>query len=175
MLKEIKRFLNSSEIKKFQKSFRYEEDFFSIRETITNLCEYTLLPYYEKLGRPIRRSIYNFLIEPLKNSNYYALKDTNNEGVFELFYSPKSFIAGYFDGGEYFKKEDVKECWENRIFHKEKANVNIKGIGHGVGTQIIYEFANFIFIDNLEGKLYTGINFEENVVFQEKIINQTNA
>ena len=172
--KEVKDFIGSDEIESHKKYFWYEEEpLDKNREIIVKSYLDIIKPYYEKFGRHISPGMFNFLIEPIKNSNYYSLKESGKRGVFELFLSPKKLVAGYFDGGEYFKKKDVKDCWENRILHKERKSVElrkkgIKEIGFGIGTQKIYYIADFIFVDNLEGKLYTGIDFDKNVAFGKR-------
>lgn len=41
----------------------------------------------------------------------------------------KHTVVSYFDGGSYFAKSDVKQCWESKKFHPKKAYSKEKQIG----------------------------------------------
>ena len=167
---EIIVFLNSNDYKYINQKFHYDPKLKSTRKLAIDSVFEIIKPYYESNGHSINNGLFNFLVEPLKNSNFYSLADSGREGVFELFLESKSLVAGYFDGGDYFKRKDVKECWENRIYHKEKRHVESDQVGYGIGTQLIYGIADLIFVDNLAGKLYTGINFEINPSFKRTFL-----
>ena len=113
-----------------------------------------VIPYYSKLNLQANTSVYNFLVEPLKNANFHGPRDVNIE--FELFLTPLVIAASYNDGGAYFKRQEVKEAWENRIKFPEKHDAGVYGIGFGVGNELIYDLADLIHVDVPRGILYTG-------------------
>jgi hypothetical protein len=97
---------------------------------------------------------YNFLVEPLKNANFHGGRKDKIE--FELFLSPLSLLASFNDGGTYFKRQEIKDAWESRVFFPERHEANVEGIGGGAGTMFIYELSDFIYVDTSMGTLYTG-------------------
>ena len=119
-----------------------------------------VVPYYAKRGSQANTSVYNFLVEPLKNANFHG---ANKDSVihFEVFMSPLVLLASYNDKGNYFKRPEVKEAWENRIEfperHEVSSEVHEEGIGFGAGTGIVYSLADLIEVDISTGTLYTGM------------------
>ncbi len=160
---DVSRFLlDDSEIIVVDKSFNRKETVREIRELATRSLLDVVVPYYSKFGFQVNTCVYNFLVEPLKNSNFYG-SDGIDKILFELYLSRNGLVASYNDGGSYFRREDVKDCWEKRMLHLEKHPSVNEELGFGMGTDFIYTMADFIFIDTLHGSLNIGLSISNEV------------
>jgi len=165
--KEVQKFLKTKDFHYHKETYTYDEEFDDLDDKVSDLVLEIINPYYKKHKRGIpKNGLFNILLEPIKNSNFYTLRNTDNKATMELFLSPFSIIARCFDGGDYFKREDVKFAWENKLKHSEKQKVEKKGIGHGIGREYINEYCDLIYVDILKGHLYIGIDFEKNLHFK---------
>jgi hypothetical protein len=146
----------------YQKFSKNANDLDELREAASRTMAETVQPYYASINKSVNAGVFNFLLEPLKNANFYS--NSLDKILFGVMMSKKGLIALYNDGGEYFKKQDVKECYENRIKHPENFPPNRgKGTGYGVGTGLIYDLSDFIYVDTAKGTLYTGLSIENKV------------
>lgn len=62
---------------------------------------------------------------------------------------------GFYDGGDYFKNENIKNQYENKIPVKN-FNKNPRISCRGNGTKRIFKFSDFIEVDSKKGILYIG-------------------
>lgn len=119
-----------------------------------------IMPFYESRGMKLGLNKISFFIgEPLKNANFYSGND--KPIIFGIFLSEKGLVASYNDSGEYFKRQDVKHCWENKIKHPDKHKRGIHGVGIGFGTGYIYNAASIIYVDDIAGTLYIGMGIDK--------------
>jgi hypothetical protein len=130
-----------------------------LRDLASRIALESILQYYNHISIHVRPGVSKFLLEPLKNANFYS--DNNKDILFRLMMSQRGLVATYNDRGEYFKDPEVKHCYENRILHPKKINSDIKGIGYDYGTRFLYDTADMIYID--KGTLYTGLSIDKMV------------
>lgn len=158
---EILNFTNSSgksledSLIKYQTHKRTSE-LDEVREISENILFNLLIPYYEKIDIDTSLSTFNFMVEPLKNSFFHSGGNKNID--LSLLISPSSFIFGINDGGSYFKRPEIKQYWEARKKYPERHKSPLKEIGFGVGTGLVYDLADFIYVENSSGTLYLGLN-----------------
>lgn len=95
-------------------------------------------------------------LEPLRNCAFRSDYVGTLPISVTLLLTPSSFVAGYCDEGSYFKREDVKKCWEAREFHPERQGKHPVFGGSGNGTGMIYDMSDFIYVENSTGTLYNG-------------------
>jgi hypothetical protein len=134
----------------------------TLRDIVSDIVLEDIISHYHNIGLNINPSLFNFLLEPLKNANCHSTSD--KDIAFRIMMSRRGIVASYNDGGEYFKREDVKTCYENRVYHPEKHQSNIYGIGYGVGTQLMYSIADLIYVDKEKNTLYIGISLDKIVL-----------
>ncbi len=125
-----------------------------VREISENILFNKLIPYYEKINIDTALSTFNFMVEPLKNSFFHS--EGNKDINLSLLIAPSSFIFGINDGGNYFKRPEIKQYWEARKKYPERHKSPHKEIGFGIGTGLIYDLADLIYIENSSGTLYVG-------------------
>ncbi len=113
-----------------------------------------VMPYYAKREMEAKTGVYNFLVEPLKNANFHGPRNCNID--FELIMTPLVLAASFCDGGDYFKRREVKKAWENRVKFPERHDAKVDGIGYDAGTDLIYSLADLIHVDKSKGALYIG-------------------
>ena len=152
----------SREIPKKDSQDRLEVLIEIVSLTVLNVAN----PYYKKFDIPVGPVLFNFLLEPLKNANYYS--ESDKDILFGIMMSKNGLVASYNDGGPYFHRTDVKYCYEHKILHQDKSQSTINGIGYGRGTKILYEIADIIFVDTINGTLYTGISVD-NQFFKSRV------
>jgi len=129
-----------------------------LRKIVSDIFMNQVKPYYDQREIIVNNAVYNFLLEPLKNSNFHGGDKEKHTISLELFLYPLSLAASYGDNGLYFTRSEVKQHWENRIAFTEKNYVPEKQIGYGLGTPLIYEMADIIHIDISTGTLYIGLS-----------------
>jgi len=152
---------NVSEVGKFEifsNKWSTADDFGEVRKSVNVSLFEHIIPFYAKLSLDASLGLAFFLREPLKNSYYHGGNGQPHELEFGVFISEKIIIAGHFDGGDYFSRQDVKEKYESRISVGEKHNAGVYGIGAGCGTPSLYYSSNLIFVDTVTRTLYAGIS-----------------
>jgi hypothetical protein len=123
---------------------------------------WTLDAYYNIREAPVDIGYQhnNLIREIIKNSRWHGGSKDDNETYFGMFFDSKQFILGCFDGGDYFKREDVKKIWESKSplndFHDAKQH----GIGYHFGYAYFKDKLDEIKIDTEQGVLYGIINIE---------------
>lgn len=157
---EVKTFLTDSKESYTSNSLeiKFTEDANSLREIAKNLLFQKVKPFYEERELAVNYAVFNFLLEPLKNANFHGGKEKEHTIILGLYLSSLGLAASYFDGGSYFKRKEIKKCWEKRYHFPEKNKVANKEIGFGVGTGLIYNLADLIYVDLEQGVLYTGLS-----------------
>jgi hypothetical protein len=136
-----------------------------VREIASETFFKIVRPYYSEQKLEVNIGTFNFLVEPLKNANFYGSNSIDNV-LFRILLSKYGFIASYNDGGSYFRRSDVKSCWENRTIHPEKHPKLNDAVGFGIGTGLVYSVADLIFVDTDNATLYTGISTKNNIIFK---------
>lgn len=144
---------NTEILKEFVKNG--DEGLDDMRDILNDTYVEIIKPFYNNINISATPGIFNFLLEPLKNANYYS--DCDDLIKFRLILSKKGIIASYNDGGNYFKSEFIKECYEKRIPHLSKYTADSKQVGYGVGTRLLYDLADLIYVDSTDGTLYAGL------------------
>lgn len=125
-----------------------------VRDISEDILLNTLMPHYDKLNIKTSSSTFNFMVEPLKNSFFHS--KGNKDRYLSLIISPSSFIFGINDGGSYFKRPEIKQYWESRKKYPERHKSSLKEIGFGIGTGLVYDLADLIYVENSSGTLYLG-------------------
>jgi len=92
--------------------------------------------------------------EMLKNSRWHGGSKDEKPTYFGLFIHPEKLIFGCYDGGEYFKRKDIKEIWESKIELKEYHDAKKYGIGYHVGYRYFKDKLDEIRIDIKNGVFY---------------------
>jgi hypothetical protein len=123
-------------------------------------------PYYRRCGLDANLGIFNFLVEPLKNANYHGNSTPSNPIRLGIFLTPQALVASYNDGGLYFKRQDVKEAYENKIPHPEKHHLEQKDVGFGFGTEIIYDLSDLLYVETTSGTLFTVLSTSNSMFFR---------
>ena len=153
-----------------EKLYIYEEfskklSFQKIQENfLLRVWEQKVKPFYKKRRIEPVGSLVMVIDSLLENSRYYS-------GVLdvpislEMLLKPDSLLVGVCDGGCYFKRRDVKKCWEAKELHPEVfyRDKTVCDDGHTTGRHIsvkyvIYPFSQFIYIDNDLGKVLIGLS-----------------
>lgn len=155
---EVSKFLRDDpKVSSIKLDFKKKGTVEEIREIAVKAFFDAVIPYYNFLHKEVNPGVWNLLVEPLKNANFYGSNGVDDIR-FEIMLSKNGVVATYNDGGTYFRREEVKQCWENRTKHPEKHDRVDKQLGAGLGMTIIYSVADFIFIDTTKGTLYLGLS-----------------
>lgn len=130
------------------------EEIKNLRRTAKGIFTQRVIPYYSIRGYKVNQSVFNFLLEPLKNARFHG------RGKIDLtsFLAPEALVFSYSDEGDYFKKEENKRKWESRTKPGEKHQSKQREIGYGAGTTLIYQVSDLIYVDIRSGTLYTGLS-----------------
>lgn len=99
--------------------------------------------------------------EMLKNSRWHGGSKDESPTLFSLFTHPDKFALGCFDGGDYFKRADIKEIWENKNELKEYHDAKQYGIGYHVGYRYFKDKFDEIKIDTENGVFYGIVNMKD--------------
>ena len=118
---------------------------------LAKIIQETAVPYYKDKKPFALNGMCQILLEPLKNAYEHGPKEPIE---LALLMSPSAFVAGFYDGGEYFQMPEVKQAWEERkqipVGHMIPGNKC-----SGSGNEMIYCLFEFIHVD--AGTLYLGI------------------
>lgn len=166
---EVQKFLQTNDITSYSFELEYSEENRKNSDLVIQTYEMIIVPYYQQRGFNVNSGMYNYLVEPIKNANYYSLRQSKQKGLFSIMMAPTRFVAQYCDGGDYFKRKDVKNCWEHKEYHPEKQPLEKGLTGYGIGRKFIFELSDFIFVDTTQGSLYMGINIPANIHLINKL------
>lgn len=101
--------------------------------------------------------------EALKNAQDHSGFYTQNPITFGLFFAPKGVCYGFHDGGDYFRRPDIKDQWENKraIETFNKTAHQRRGNSGGMGVNnYIFPNTGLIEVDNKNGILYLANTLE---------------
>jgi hypothetical protein len=101
------------------------------------------------------QELYNIIAEPVKNTNIHGGNGKSHINKVEIFLAPKRFVASFWDGGEFYKRDDIKQKYEKKI-HPNEWHDNHNFPTFHAGTEIIFKGSEFIYVDTVAGKLYLG-------------------
>jgi len=101
------------------------------------------------------------VLELLKNSRFHGSSKDNQNTTIGLFLTEEAACVGCHDGGDYFKKQQTKEVWEDRQIEPNPHKVENKNIGYRAGQRIIYDVSDKIHIDTEEGIIYLLIKHQK--------------
>jgi hypothetical protein len=116
---------------------------------------WTLDGYYE--GKSSVRIGYqhnNAIREMIKNARWHGGSKDNSPTYFGLFFNKENFVLGCNDGGDYFKREDIKGIWENKEELKEFHKPESKDVGYHFGYSYFKSKFDRINVDTEHGTLY---------------------
>lgn len=138
-------------------TFPKTKDINQLRSIARSLFIEKICQFYDSKNIDVNSAIYNFLIEPLKNGNFYS---DNKQSPLEigLILSKNALVTSCIDGGSYFTREDIKTAWESKQVHPEKTQSEEKQIGYGLGKKIIYEMSDLILVETQLNKLFLGLS-----------------
>lgn len=115
--------------------------------------------YYLPYGFPVEIGFQNSILirEIIKNARWHGGSKDLFPTSFGLFINPEGFVVGCNDGGDYFKREDIREIWENkkelREFHKDNGPP-----GPHFGYSYFKTKLDEIKIDTNQGTFYGIVN-----------------
>jgi hypothetical protein len=89
--------------------------------------------------------------EGIKNAIAHGPKEKE---FFEygLFLGDEGICQGFRDFGDYFKSEEIKKIWENKISRESTNKSSFSG--KGIGNEAMYELSDLIEVDIEKGILY---------------------
>ncbi|MGM5488663.1 MAG: hypothetical protein ACQESG_06960 [Nanobdellota archaeon] len=119
-----------------------------------------VIPYYE--SRPLGY-VFTAVYALIENATYYS--GVPEPITLEVLLEPDFMVTGVHDGGDYFRRPDVKAYWENRRVHPETFfdGVTVCEDGHTTGRHrgvrdVIYPLSDFIHVDTDCGKVLVGFH-----------------
>jgi len=123
---------------------------------------WTLDKYYEIRKSPLDIGYQhnNLIREMIKNSRWHGGSKDSLPTFFGLFIDKDEFCLGCYDGGDYFKREDIKAIWENKKKLTEFHKIDNPNIGFHVGYNYFCDGFNEIKIDSNQGVLYGLIQID---------------
>ena len=89
-------------------------------------------------------------------SNAFAHGEANKFGLtYALIMGQKGMCHGFYDGGDFFKAQEIKEAFEKKHLLKERDQSPKVDIStHGLGHHFIYMHSDLIEVDSANGILY---------------------
>jgi hypothetical protein len=141
--------------------FSPEDTYLEMRKTLFNEYIPLLDNHYDKeYSFRVGLSTFSLPGELIKNAYYHG--DSKRYGTtLGIFLSPDAFVIGCNDGGDYFKKSEIKEVWEKRLPISSEGDYMEEGrklSGHNVGHDFIFALTDEIFIDNASGTFFGKCN-----------------
>lgn len=98
-------------------------------------------------------------LDGVRNSHFHGAKNPDDSYALGLWLGKEGLCFGFYDEGDYFKREDIKGAFEQR---RHPFNLHLpdrEGIAancRGWGVSNIYEYSDFIEVDTTHGVLYAG-------------------
>ena len=106
-----------------------------LRDIASDLLLKDIRPFYEPDQAEVNSAIFNFLLEPLKNGNFYSENEAHPLEI-ELLLSPKGLVAGFCDGGSYFSRKEIKQYWESKKSIQRKRNLKSLKLDTGLAPNL---------------------------------------
>lgn len=153
---ELRKFIGDN-FEYYQYNFPSTDNISQIQKFASHCLLDVVRPYYQTRGTYVSTAVYNFLAEPLKNANVHGGREIEPVISLELFLSPIAFAAAFKDGGEYFKRQEIKMACELERKFLGKHKTQIRGIGAGAGQDVLEDLADFVYVDTDYGTLYLGM------------------
>lgn len=95
------------------------------------------------------------LCEAMANARIHGLKSQPGFYIVGTWMGRKGICFGFNDGGEYFKRPEIKETFERKLPVPEFDNgPHLPGGSRRVGVGEIYDYSDIIEVDNKKGVLY---------------------
>lgn len=171
--KAIERFLGprfNAEKVAFRTTIDVQADLARLKEATAELVRATLKSYYSGQGIEVLSPLYNFIVEPLKNARVHSDLADLSEIQFDYFFNSGGIVFSYYCCGSYFRSIENKRTWENRT-NCDKHEVNIGGIGAGFGREFLFSYADFLYVNTRDAKLYSGLKTTNEVFFKKRELN----
>jgi len=123
--------------------------------------------------RAITSDYISFLDDMVSNAIYHGPEDETD--IFLGVYAHKFLkLIACNDGGDYFKRPEIKELWESQSIVGEYHFVaDRNGMPHGGQKKIYGDGRNVIYVDNSQGTLYVFVPANEDICFTRKMISST--
>lgn len=127
-----------------------------------------LMEYYkintskEEKDRCSQNRVFNVVGEALTNCYHHSSEDKNI--LVGIFLGEKGVCYAFNDGGEYFKSEEIKRQYEEKISITEFNEATTKGQA-GV-NDCIFPYSDFIQVDTETGTLYC-VQLKEDIIAPE--------
>jgi len=152
----------------FEQIYYYLPPKFSkdLESSVVFSAMFTLDGYYEIKKIPLRIGYQhnNLIREMIKNSRWHGGSKDDLPTLFGLFINNDQFCMGSYDGGDYFKRKDIKELWESKGKLKEFHKVDNSNIGFHFGYNYFKDKFDKIKIDTQKGVFYGIVNIESYLV-----------
>lgn len=164
---EVSNFLETSyraQTKRYKTTDNVNQDLTNLRKETQYLIEINLPLEYLPFGIKVGTSMYNFIIEPLKNARAHSDSQKPFEINFSYYANQNKLVFSCSDGGTYFQNPEVKRTWENKT-NQDKHRTEIHGLGCGMGRDLLFTHGDFIHIDTKTATLYTGLKTTNEVFF----------
>jgi hypothetical protein len=130
----------------------------STKKKLAEFFTYTIKPYYENQNFFINPAVFNLILEAFKNSYYHGGNYKPHTSIIKIFLSPTTLLSKHNDEGNYFKRKEIKEHWEDKKFFPEKHKIKNNQTGFGIGIPLIYDVSDFIQVETKTGSLYLGVS-----------------
>ena len=131
----------------------------SIEDTLAmvTLGMYNVTAEYYRWGLNIKENMHTqkfggLAVHALENSIVHGSKE-GDIVIDGLFLGTEGLCHGFRDCGDYFKSEEIKRMFENRVTISS-SGVETHISGCGIGVDGIYEYADEIQVDTKKGILY---------------------
>jgi hypothetical protein len=161
--------------KGFYEVFYYLPPAFSkdLETSVVISAMWTLDGYYEKWNKiPVNIGYQhnNLIREIIKNSRVHSGSKNGFPAYFGLFFNKEKFVCGCNDGGEYFKREDIKDIWENKKELNEFHKSDDPAVGFHIGYRSFKDRFDELKIDTKNGTFYGIVEVEKYIKRFENII-----
>ena len=112
--------------------------------------------YYSYSTYDVGHSNQHFFSEVLKNARVHGGKIDEKNIYCGIFLNKEEFCFGCYDGGEYFRKNEIKQIWENKLpLIEPRHKTNDSETGFGFGYDMLRRTKNTeLFVDTEKGIVY---------------------
>lgn len=122
----------------------------TLKSIISTIDSYYSIPFGPGFSKQ------HFFSEVLKNARVHGGNLEEKPTYCGIFLNKEKICFGCCDGGNYFKREDIKEIWESKSDLKEMRHKTLDSeTGFGFGYDMLKRTQDTrIFVDNVLGILY---------------------
>lgn len=100
--------------------------------------------------------------EAIKNARVHGGNLEGKDTFCGVFRNMDKFCFGINDGGDYFKREEIKDIWENRKKLNEFHETADDQTGFHIGYSVIKDWEGDLIVDTTQGTLYLAKEFRKN-------------